>query len=96
MYGGLEPEVSNVVFVYGQHDPWNVIGRTTDLNDDAVAIVIPGRSKLSTVFVEPKIDFFFVTFQAQLKQMTCHRFVTSIQRHLLQQNTKFKNLLKDG
>lgn len=44
IYGGLDPDVTNAVFVYGQHDPWNVIGRTTDLNDDAVAIVIAGKS----------------------------------------------------
>lgn len=41
LYGGLEPEVTNAVFVYGQHDPWSVIGRRTDLSDDAIAIVIP-------------------------------------------------------
>lgn len=44
LYNGLEPVVTNAVFVYGQHDPWNVIGRTTDLNEDAVAIVITGKS----------------------------------------------------
>lgn len=49
LYGGLEPEVTNVVFVYGQHDPWNVIGRLTDLNEDAVAIVIPGKPVLLSV-----------------------------------------------
>lgn len=41
LYGGLEPQVTNAVFVYGQHDPWSVIGRRTDLSDDAIAIVIP-------------------------------------------------------
>lgn len=47
MYGGLEPEVTNVVFVYGQHDPWSIIGRTTDLNVNATAIVIPGKKIMS-------------------------------------------------
>ena len=41
LYGGLEPRVTNAVFVYGQHDPWSVIGRRTDLSEDATAIVIP-------------------------------------------------------
>ncbi|XP_037040838.1 putative serine protease K12H4.7 isoform X2 [Bradysia coprophila] len=44
-YGGLTPQITNAVFVYGQHDPWNVIGRTTDLNDDAVSIVIAGGTQ---------------------------------------------------
>lgn len=43
LYGGLEPDVTNAVFVYGQHDPWSVIGRRTDLSDDAIAIVIPRK-----------------------------------------------------
>ncbi|XP_037043957.1 putative serine protease K12H4.7 [Bradysia coprophila] len=44
IYGGLEPDVSNAVFVYGQHDPWSVLGRRTNLSDDAVAIVIEGAT----------------------------------------------------
>lgn len=56
MYGGLEPEVTNAVLVYGQHDPWNVIGRTTDLNENAVAIVMAG--KVQTIFHIPVCLFF--------------------------------------
>ncbi|XP_037043766.1 putative serine protease K12H4.7 isoform X2 [Bradysia coprophila] len=44
LFGGLNPDVTNAVFVYGQHDPWSVIGRRTDLNGDAVAIVIEGAT----------------------------------------------------
>ncbi|KAJ6641397.1 Thymus-specific serine protease [Pseudolycoriella hygida] len=44
IYGGLEPDVSNAVFVYGQHDPWSVLGRRTNLSDDATAIIIQGAT----------------------------------------------------
>lgn len=45
----MQPDVTNAIFVYGQHDPWSVLGRRTDLNDDAVAIVIDGKEGFSSV-----------------------------------------------
>ena len=41
-YGAKELDVDNVVFVHGSIDPWHAMGRTTDLNDDAPAIMIKG------------------------------------------------------
>lgn len=49
IYGGLEPEITNAIFVHGEHDPWSVIGRRTDLNEDAVAIVIEGKGILTSI-----------------------------------------------
>lgn len=47
----MEPVVTNAVFVHGQHDPWSVLGRRTDLNDDAIAIVIDGNKVFSSARV---------------------------------------------
>ena len=41
-YGAKELDVDNVVFVHGSIDPWHAMGRTTDLNEDAPAIMIEG------------------------------------------------------
>ncbi|CAG9839386.1 unnamed protein product [Diabrotica balteata] len=41
-YGGLDIEVSNVVFVHGSLDPWRLLGITKTLNDKAPAILIEG------------------------------------------------------
>ena len=42
-YGAKELDVTNVVFVHGSMDPWNPMGRTTDLNAKAPAILIEGN-----------------------------------------------------
>ena len=39
-YGAKELDVEKVVFVHGSIDPWHAMGRTTDLNKDAPAIMI--------------------------------------------------------
>lgn len=73
--------MTNVVFVYGQHDPWNVIGRTADLNNDAVAIVIAGREHhIVCSFIWMQIKIVCFSFQVQLRVMTYHRFETMIQQ----------------
>lgn len=41
LYGGLEPNMTNVYFTNGQLDPWKPVGRQSDLNSEAPAIVIP-------------------------------------------------------
>ena len=41
-YGAKELDVENVVFIHGSLDPWHAMGRTTDLNEDAPAIMIKG------------------------------------------------------
>lgn len=48
IFGALEPRISNAVLVYGEHDPWSVIGRRTNLTEDAVAIVIEGMLTRTT------------------------------------------------
>lgn len=42
-YGAKELEVDNVVFVHGSIDPWHAMGRTTNLNENSPAIMIPGK-----------------------------------------------------
>ncbi|XP_037043767.1 putative serine protease K12H4.7 isoform X3 [Bradysia coprophila] len=44
IFGALEPRITNAVLVYGEHDPWSVLGRRTNLTEDAVAIVIEGAT----------------------------------------------------
>lgn len=45
MYGGMNPEVTNVYFTHGSIDPWRVMGIQTDLNERSPAVVIPGNIK---------------------------------------------------
>ncbi|KAG4068454.1 hypothetical protein HA402_004794 [Bradysia odoriphaga] len=45
VYGGLNPEVTNTIFVHGELDPWRTIGRLTELNPSSPAIVIRGGSQ---------------------------------------------------
>lgn len=44
-FGGLTPNVTNVIFTQGSVDPWRSLGVMEDLNDDALAIVIEGASQ---------------------------------------------------
>lgn len=44
IYGGWNPEVTNVFFTHGQIDPWRAMGIQQDLNDQSPAVVIPGAS----------------------------------------------------
>lgn len=46
MYGGLDIEVSNVVFVHGSIDPWHALGITKTQDDKAPAIYIEGKNHL--------------------------------------------------
>uniref|UniRef100_A0A6P7GZ69 Serine protease K12H4.7 n=1 Tax=Diabrotica virgifera virgifera TaxID=50390 RepID=A0A6P7GZ69_DIAVI len=50
LYGGLDIEVSNVVFVQGSLDPWHVLGVTTTLNDKAPAILIKGAAHCANMY----------------------------------------------
>lgn len=43
-YGGLDIEVTNVVFVHGSIDPWHALGITKSVNQGAPAIFIKGLS----------------------------------------------------
>ncbi|KFB43595.1 AGAP001240-PA-like protein [Anopheles sinensis] len=42
LYGGWNPEVTNVFFTHGHLDPWRAMGIQEDLNDQSPAVVIPG------------------------------------------------------
>uniref|UniRef100_A0A182VVY5 Serine protease K12H4.7 n=1 Tax=Anopheles minimus TaxID=112268 RepID=A0A182VVY5_9DIPT len=44
IYGGWNPEVTNVFFTQGQLDPWRAMGIQRDLNEHSPAVVIPGAS----------------------------------------------------
>lgn len=43
-YGGLKPNLTNVIFVHGEIDPWHRLGITQDLSESAPARVIPEAS----------------------------------------------------
>lgn len=45
VYGGLNPGITNALFVHGQYDPWRSAGVQADLSDTAEAIVIAGASQ---------------------------------------------------
>lgn len=44
-FGGINPSVTNTIFVHGELDPWRTIGRLTTLNPSSPAIVIRGGSQ---------------------------------------------------
>lgn len=43
LYGALDIETSNVVFVHGSIDPWHALGITKTLEQNAPAIYIKGK-----------------------------------------------------
>lgn len=43
LYGALNLQVTNVVFVHGSIDPWHVLGITQSSNLQAPAIYIKGK-----------------------------------------------------
>lgn len=43
LYGALNLQVTNVVFVHGSIDPWHVLGITQSSNPQAPAIYIKGK-----------------------------------------------------
>lgn len=43
LYGALDIEVSNVIFVQGSVDPWHALGITKTINQGAPAIYIKGN-----------------------------------------------------
>jgi len=49
LYGALNLQVTNVVFVHGSIDPWHVLGITNSSNPQAPAIYING--KLSVLYI---------------------------------------------
>ncbi|XP_013183888.2 putative serine protease K12H4.7 [Amyelois transitella] len=56
MYGGLNPNVSHVVFVNGDMDPWSRLGILEDVSYEAPALVIPRSSHCRDLFSDKKDD----------------------------------------
>ncbi|XP_064089030.1 putative serine protease K12H4.7 [Macrobrachium nipponense] len=49
-YGGLTPNVTRVVFVNGNIDPWHALGITSDLSSEAPAIFIQGTAHCANMY----------------------------------------------
>ncbi|XP_026486617.2 putative serine protease K12H4.7 [Vanessa tameamea] len=56
MYGGLKPNVTNVVFSNGDLDPWSSLSVLEDLSYKAPAVVIPRASHCRDLFSNIKGD----------------------------------------
>uniref|UniRef100_A0A2A4IXM3 Serine protease K12H4.7 n=1 Tax=Heliothis virescens TaxID=7102 RepID=A0A2A4IXM3_HELVI len=56
MYGGLKPNVTNVVFVNGDLDPWHRLGVLEDVSYDAPAKIIPLSSHCRDLFSDKSND----------------------------------------
>jgi hypothetical protein len=59
-YGGLNPDVTRVLYTQGSLDPWHALGRETDLSVDSPVIMIDG--KLAT---SQKYDLIVTIFSVQ-------------------------------
>lgn len=55
-YGGLNLQVSNVVFVHGSVDPWHVLGITNSSNPQAPAIYINGTAHCADMYPPSEND----------------------------------------
>lgn len=56
LYGGLTPDVKNVIFVNGELDPWHRLGILEDVSYDAPAKFIPRSSHCSDLLPNRKGD----------------------------------------
>lgn len=56
IYGALDIEVSNVVFVHGSADPWHVLGITETKDNGAPAILIKGENQI--IHIHLKVTLF--------------------------------------
>ncbi|KAL1510018.1 hypothetical protein ABEB36_004676 [Hypothenemus hampei] len=56
LYGALEIEVSNVVFVHGSVDPWHALGITISDNKNAPAIFIKGTAHCANMYPPSDTD----------------------------------------
>merc|ERR1712080_105878 len=55
-YGGITPEVDNVVYVHGTIDPWHAMGVLEDLSESTTAILITGTSHKADMFSDSAGD----------------------------------------
>merc|ERR1712002_205565 len=56
LYGGINPDVRNVVFVHGTIDPWHAMGVLEDLSAEATSIVITGTSHCNDMYGDSSGD----------------------------------------
>ncbi|CAK9802567.1 Putative serine protease K12H4.7 [Anthophora plagiata] len=56
MYGGLRPDLRNVIFTNGDVDPWHALSVLEDLNPSAVAIFINGSSHCRDLYRDSDTD----------------------------------------
>ncbi|GLV45531.1 uncharacterized protein CBL_02551 [Carabus blaptoides fortunei] len=56
MYGGLDIEVDNVVFVHGSIDPWHALGITKTRDNKAPAIYIEGTAHCANMYPKSEKD----------------------------------------
>lgn len=50
IYGGLDPETTNVLFVHGSIDPWHALGLTKTINKNMPAIFINGTAHCANMY----------------------------------------------
>jgi len=55
-YGGLDIQVSNVVFVHGSIDPWHAMGKIQSDNTNSPAIFIEGTAHCANMYPESDDD----------------------------------------
>jgi len=55
-YGGITPELHNVVFVHGTVDPWHAMGVLEGAGKDAQSIVITGTSHCADMYGDKDTD----------------------------------------
>lgn len=56
LYGALDLQVTNVVFVHGSVDPWHVLGITASSNPQAPAIYIQGTAHCADMYPSSEND----------------------------------------
>jgi len=70
VYGALDIEVTNVVFVHGSIDPWHALGITKTVNQGAPAIYIKGTAHCANMY--PKSDKDLPQLKAAREQIAQH------------------------
>ncbi|KAG5889731.1 hypothetical protein JTB14_010205 [Gonioctena quinquepunctata] len=73
VYGGLDIEVSNIVFVHGATDPWKVLGITGNENDASPAILIEGAAHCANMYPSSESD----SIQLQEARMQIEQLIGS-------------------
>lgn len=56
LYGALDIQVTNVVFVHGSIDPWHALGITKTMNQGAPAIYIQGTAHCANMYPKSEND----------------------------------------